>query len=360
MFVPLIFSCSLFNFEKQNLKMLLEFVAAATLLAVRPGSSHGFPWVWKEDAIPPWEKPLPEEPQPTPGPLFEVTSASIVSKPGGDVILPCRVRNLGDKVVSWIRTKDLHILSSSFFIFTSDSRFSVSHPDGDSASWDLKIKSARPADQGLYECQVNTEPKMKQAVMLTITEIELGDSPMDIYSNDRRNSTVGLTRILGPREQMVNQGSTITLTCEVRTNIPVTQQSMPQPKIYVQPSIRQVDWLFEGHILNYQSPREGGIYLDTDRTSDGHVWSRLTLPRLTDDDTGRYTCRALNAPPAIVTLIVVDGGVMEAIGLQGDGQHSSSSIQKIHSNAHSVIFIVLFTFFKELKINWRNSGACYK
>lgn len=47
--------------------------------------------------------------------------------------------------------------------------------------------------------------------------------------------------------------------------------------------------------------------METDRTSDGHIWSRLTLPKLSDDDTGRYTCRAMNAPPAVVTLIVVDG-----------------------------------------------------
>lgn len=80
-------------------------------------TSVGFPWVWKEDAIPPWEKPLPEEPQPTPGPLFEVTSASIVSKPGGDVILPCRVRNLGDKVVSLKHKISFHFLLFIFPLF---------------------------------------------------------------------------------------------------------------------------------------------------------------------------------------------------------------------------------------------------
>lgn len=71
--------------------------------------------------------------------------------------------------VSWIRRRDLHILASAGFAFTADERFSVIHLEGDSAAWTLQLRSAVPADQGLYECQVNTEPKMKQAVLLTVS-----------------------------------------------------------------------------------------------------------------------------------------------------------------------------------------------
>ncbi|XP_039291728.1 uncharacterized protein LOC111061576 isoform X2 [Nilaparvata lugens] len=164
--------------------ILASILASSTALSAALNSNNGLRWGWNhqqpirgKETDPPWEQPPPPELPSTPGPMFQVTSASIVARPGDDVILPCRVINLGDKVVSWMRSKDLHILTSHVFVFTSDGRFAVSHPEGDSASWGLRLRGARPADQGLYECQVNTEPKMKQAVMLTVNEMELSDSP---------------------------------------------------------------------------------------------------------------------------------------------------------------------------------------
>jgi len=35
----------------------------------------------------------------------------------------------------------------------------VLRPDG-SANWTLQIKYPQPRDSGVYECQINTEPKM--------------------------------------------------------------------------------------------------------------------------------------------------------------------------------------------------------
>lgn len=70
--------------------------------------------------------------------------------------------------VSWIRTKDLHILTSGPVTFSADSRFeSVHSSNGD--FWGLRIRGARIADAGQYECQVNTDPKMSFAVNLTVT-----------------------------------------------------------------------------------------------------------------------------------------------------------------------------------------------
>lgn len=71
--------------------------------------------------------------------------------------------------VSWIRRRDLHILASAGFTFTADQRFSMLHPEGDSAAWTLQLRAAQITDQGLYECQVSTEPKLKQAVLLTVS-----------------------------------------------------------------------------------------------------------------------------------------------------------------------------------------------
>lgn len=69
--------------------------------------------------------------------------------------------------VSWMRKRDLHILTSSIFTYTGDGRFSVKHPEV-SDEWRLRIEYVQPRDAGIYECQVNTEPKMNLAFMLKV------------------------------------------------------------------------------------------------------------------------------------------------------------------------------------------------
>ena len=51
--------------------------------------------------------------------------------------------------------------------YTTDSRFEALHKPG-SEEWTLRIMSAQPRDQGKYECQVNTDPKLNFAVLLTV------------------------------------------------------------------------------------------------------------------------------------------------------------------------------------------------
>lgn len=67
-----------------------------------------------------------------------------------------------------MRKRDLHILTSNINTYTGDQRFSVIHPQ-DSDDWDLKIEYAQLRDSGIYECQVNTEPKINLAIHLDIT-----------------------------------------------------------------------------------------------------------------------------------------------------------------------------------------------
>lgn len=55
--------------------------------------------------------------------------------------------------VSWMRKRDLHILTSNNFLYTGDQRFSVIQPQ-DTDEWNLKIEYAQPKDAGTYECQV--------------------------------------------------------------------------------------------------------------------------------------------------------------------------------------------------------------
>lgn len=69
--------------------------------------------------------------------------------------------------VSWIRTKDLHILTSGAITFTADGRFEAVYSHAD--FWGLRIRGVRITDTGQYECQVNTDPKMNFALNLTVS-----------------------------------------------------------------------------------------------------------------------------------------------------------------------------------------------
>ena len=58
--------------------------------------------------------------------------------------------------VSWVRHEGLHIIGAGRYTYTSDQRLQAIHPE-DSNDWILRIRNVRSADQGRYECQINTK-----------------------------------------------------------------------------------------------------------------------------------------------------------------------------------------------------------
>lgn len=69
--------------------------------------------------------------------MTATTNASEVLS-GDDAYLVCSVVNLGEKVVSWFRHKDMNLLSVGKFVYTPDSRYQVYHKE-DSDLWTLKV-----------------------------------------------------------------------------------------------------------------------------------------------------------------------------------------------------------------------------
>lgn len=59
-------------------------------------------------------------------------------------------------------------MTSENYVFSGDQRFAVLHQP-DANEWDLQIEYATLKDSGVYECQVNTEPKIKLSVFLEVT-----------------------------------------------------------------------------------------------------------------------------------------------------------------------------------------------
>ena len=59
--------------------------------------------------------------------------------------------------VSWVRYRDVSLIAVGKFVYISDERFKVLH-EVNSSDWFLVIKSVTYKDEGIYECQVNSDP----------------------------------------------------------------------------------------------------------------------------------------------------------------------------------------------------------
>ena len=59
--------------------------------------------------------------------------------------------------VSWVRHRDVSLIAVGKFVYISDKRFRVLH-ESNANDWILTIKSVTYKDQGVYECQVTTNP----------------------------------------------------------------------------------------------------------------------------------------------------------------------------------------------------------
>ncbi|XP_058805968.1 zwei Ig domain protein zig-8-like isoform X2 [Phymastichus coffea] len=197
-------------------------------------------------------------------------SENVTGLVGQPAVLLCRVKNLGNRTVSWIRKRDLHILTSMALTYTSDERFSVIGNTETSDDWNLRIDYVQPRDEGIYECQVNTEPKIHRAVYLRVLDVQ--------------------AEILGPEEVYVRKGSTISLTCMVNS------QGVP-------PS--NVTWYHAGYVIDFDGPR-GGVSLETEK-SKGGTTSKLLITRASLADSGNYSCVSSKAARATVVVHVLNG-----------------------------------------------------
>ncbi|XP_031338566.1 lachesin isoform X2 [Photinus pyralis] len=203
-------------------------------------------------------------------PYFDdVGPRNVTAVVGQSTTLHCRVKRPGDRTVSWMRKRDLHILTSSIHTYTGDARFSVRHPEH-SDDWDLRIEYVQKRDAGVYECQVNTEPKINMAVMLNVEDAQ--------------------ATISGPSEVFVKKGSTISLTCSVNVH------STPPSSVL---------WYHGPAVVDFDSPR-GGISLETEKTEAGTT-SKLLITKALLSDSGNYTCVPSNASPASSIVHVLNG-----------------------------------------------------
>ncbi|KAF7280972.1 hypothetical protein GWI33_005305 [Rhynchophorus ferrugineus] len=170
-------------------------------------------------------------------------------------------------VVSWIRKRDLHILTVGILTYTSDQRFQVIRPEK-SSNWTLQIKFPQLRDSGIYECQVNTEPKISLPFRLNVIESK--------------------AKILGSTDLHVKVGSSVTLTCSVNKG--------PH-------DLGSIFWYKENEIL-----QEDHLHRMTikNQWTDG-LTSKLHISTVHLSDSGKYSCVPTMAIPADVNLHIING-----------------------------------------------------
>merc|ERR1711887_363605 len=153
-----------------TMRMLwMVFILASTVTAKPKPKGKADPeaWDWQHEpsSYPVFKPVYPnikiEQPQ------FLKINRNISVVVGETAFLPCRVKNLDTYTVSWIRAEDVSVLSVGHLAFSSDKRISVvqvPRPRLSASVWNLSIESATLEDDGMYECQVNTEPKINYKV----------------------------------------------------------------------------------------------------------------------------------------------------------------------------------------------------
>ncbi|KAK3859598.1 hypothetical protein Pcinc_034300 [Petrolisthes cinctipes] len=219
-------------------------------------------------------------------PVFdEAAPHNVSSMASNTAYLHCLVHNLGNKSVSWIRQRDIHIMTVGRYTYTTDQRFEVINSHG-SKDWILKIKYAQVRDSGNYECQVSTKPVRSYVVHLNVFEPQ--------------------ARIIGSPDIHVDMGSAINLTCIIRDS--------PEPPTYI-------FWYHNGKVLSFESPR-GDISMVTDRGNS--TTGYLLIQDAQAPDTGNYTCAPSNTATATVRVHVLNGETPAA--MQTNGADSSLSV----------------------------------
>ncbi|XP_042239123.1 hemicentin-2-like [Homarus americanus] len=222
-------------------------------------------WSWSREArhvVPP-----PTIPGPTLPPVFDpLVPTNITVTASKTALLSCIVHNLGNNSVSWIRHRDLHILSVGSVTYTSDSRFEAVPQEGQ-GDWMLRLKYARPRDSGQYDCQVSSTPPTARTTHLTVVEPE--------------------AKIAGASDIHVGIGSVINLTCVVPYS--------PEPPDYLH-------WYHKERMV-----LEDGVRVWVRTQLAGRSVSQLVVKDAAPRDSGVYTCSPAHSIHHSITVHVHKG-----------------------------------------------------
>ncbi|KAM8703594.1 hypothetical protein ACLKA7_008248 [Drosophila subpalustris] len=242
------------------------------------------------------EKQLARERQQMPRRQLSLPSRNVTVQAGQHAYLPCQLHQHSSKPLSWVRLRDEHIIAVDHTTFINDARFAAmlqSPPssnatsslsdsaNGSSLSWTLLIKYVQLQDNGWYECQLATEPKMSAKVQLLVITPK--------------------TELIGDKQRFVKAGSRVELHCIVRG-------TLEAPKYIV--------W-YRGdqQVLaeNEATGIDNGWYTQIDRDIFGstehsrNTIGSLVIPVVRKTHSGNYTCEPENSQAVSIQLHVLSG-----------------------------------------------------
>eukprot|EP00095_Tigriopus_kingsejongensis_P007855 maker-scaffold62_size438377-snap-gene-3.7 protein:Tk07855 transcript:maker-scaffold62_size438377-snap-gene-3.7-mRNA-1 annotation:"AGAP002135-PB" len=215
-------------------------------------------------------QPTPQNsPENEAAPVFDLNnSLNVTAVLDKTALLNCRVKNIGNKTVSWVRNSDTHLLTIGRLTYTSDLRFKAIHKMF-SEDYLLQIKPVNHRDAGVYQCQISTTPPTSHTVTLSVAEPK--------------------TSILGGPDIHLKEGSTMNLTCVIADS--------PEPPSYI-------FWRHNDAIISYDSPR-GGVSVITEK---GDVTaSFLVVQHTKPSDSGTYSCSPSLGQTVAVNVHVLRG-----------------------------------------------------
>ncbi|KAK4312582.1 hypothetical protein Pmani_015994 [Petrolisthes manimaculis] len=249
--------------------------------------------------------------------------------------------------VTWMRKRDLHILTAGIYTYSADERFRVLHPEN-SNDWTLHIKFATLRDSGLYECQVNSDPKISRPVILNVIEGQLDDPapyetpaadirfpdykfeyPDEEMLNPRRKHKKNKGRGRGRKGRLVESGSVLAITCVVRH----PPHEAPE----------HILWFHGPTNVDYDSAR-GGVSIQTEKSTRRTV-SKLMLSAVSEADTGEYTCSPTSLQPAVLTVHVQDSQLQQPVKQDPAGiSRAATEMVPLHITFTFLLATLTFTY----------------
>ncbi|KAG5674381.1 hypothetical protein PVAND_004355 [Polypedilum vanderplanki] len=278
-----------------------------------------------------------------------MNNTNVTAQQSGTAILPCIVDSNSPATVTWIRRSDYQLLTVGLATYSSDERFHVEHTRHRGV-WDLRIKSVRKDDEGVYECNLSLYPPESIFITLSVVEAiaEISGAPDDVH---------------------IDEGSTLRLECKI---MQVTEN----------PSY--VFWFHEDRMVNFNFQDgysvltfpKGSLYhytydddvntekilssnLDSNNLIDGHTFSGssssyssnegilssassvLLVHEVQFKHQGNYTCAPSNTRPTSINVHVLKGDQHKPAAMKHSNQ---STIADPKSSAHSLMHNLLLLY----------------
>jgi len=209
------------------------------------------------------------------------TIAKVRATLGREATIRCEAKNLvGQKTVSWVRYSDTSLIAVGKFVYISDHRFKVLH-EKHSIEWFLVIKAVSYEDEGIYECQVNSDPYKTFKYHLSVVEPR--------------------TEILGDQERFVDSTSSLNLTCLVIS---------PNPPAYI--FWKLTDKLVDVTEWSKSDNQSNVRLMFNQHWRPGVTVSSLFIQRVNKSHNGIFQCSPSNSEAKTIKVHVLKGNLKPA------------------------------------------------